>query len=108
MFVKFDLLSRRKLRKVKMTTSDTVGELLSSLAQQQLPSTYNMKLSISFLVLAAYLCQIQATELENVSDDDLVHIIKRHSFAVVLFCEYEDIGWPTGITLKSSCSEEEL
>lgn len=43
---------------------------------------------IKFFILAAVLCQIQATELETVSDDDLVHIIKRHSFAVVLFSEF--------------------
>lgn len=47
-----------------------------------------MHSGFKFLVLAAVLWQIQATELEAVSDDDLVHIIKRHSYAVVLFCEY--------------------
>lgn len=44
---------------------------------------------LSFLVLAALvLVAANATELEIVSDDDLVHIMKRHSFAVVLFCEF--------------------
>lgn len=45
---------------------------------------------LSFLLLALVLvAAAQATELEIVSDDDLVHIMKRHSYAVVLFCEFK-------------------
>lgn len=36
-------------------------------------------------LICVLLSQVQALELESVSDDDLVHVIKRHSYAVVLF-----------------------
>lgn len=46
-----------------------------------------MRVFVSYLVvLSVLLSASTATELEIVSDDDLVHLIKRHSYAVVFFC----------------------
>lgn len=40
----------------------------------------------SLLLVGALILYAQGSELEVVSDDQLVHIMKQHSFAVVLFC----------------------
>lgn len=45
-----------------------------------------MNFLVKLLFLGLFL-HVQSIELEVVSDDDLVHLIKRHSYAVVLFCE---------------------
>lgn len=42
---------------------------------------------VHLIVLGVLLAASRATELEMVSDEDLVHLIKRHSYAVVLFCK---------------------
>lgn len=41
---------------------------------------------IKFCLFTLLALQVAGTELELVSDEDLVQTIKRNSYAVVLFC----------------------
>lgn len=68
---------------------------------------------MKFIFLAAVLIvaiadRAQGFELESVSDDDLVHIIKQDSFAVVLFCKYKLLSVYMPIFTLPCSSQEEL
>lgn len=50
---------------------------------------FALQLALATCLLVAL--TVAANQLESVSDDELVHMIKNDEFVVVLFCEYYSV-----------------